>query len=486
VAVDDRTLTEETGSAAVSEPRDVVALILAWCAEESERAGQLFLLPPSGERVFGRGPAAPTDRAPRALLAREIAGEMGRPEPLACRKVSREQLVVRAVGPDQVAVENVGRCALMHNGREVARAVVSPGDTLQIGRQLLFVCATRRFPPEPIPGGYEDHRGEQVDRDGIVGESRAAWEIRRFISFVAPREGHVLVSGESGTGKELVARAVHNRSPRAHRPLVARNAATLPDTLVDAELFGNARNYPNPGMADRPGLVGSADGSTLFLDELAELSDAAQAHLLRVLDGGEYQRLGESTVRRSNFRLVAATNRVDRLKHDLLARFRFVGALPALNDRREDIPILVRHIVQGYARRDPELLRARGDRVLGGRSPIDVAVLDRLVRHHYSTHVRELESLLLGELGGPSVGARAPEPRAGDRRGGPGDRDGPAGGAPRAAPATLTRETLEKALAQNDGSLERTWRSLGLSSRHALYRLLSKHGVNRGGSSPDS
>lgn len=86
-----------------------------------------------------------------------------------------------------------------------------------------------------------------------------------------PRAAHVLVRGESGTGKELVARGLHRRSTRASRALVARNAATLPATLVDAELFGNARNYPNPGMAERPGLVGEADGGSLFLDEFAEL-----------------------------------------------------------------------------------------------------------------------------------------------------------------------------------------------------------------------
>ena len=117
-----------------------------------------------------------------------------------------------------------------------------------------------------------------------------------------------MLLGETGTGKELAARAVHRFSTRADRPLVARNAATMPAGLIDAELFGNARNYPNPGMAERPGLVGQADGGFLFLDEIGELPSELQAHLLRVLDaGGEYQRLGESRVRRSDFRLLAAT-----------------------------------------------------------------------------------------------------------------------------------------------------------------------------------
>src|SRR6185503_16398678 len=116
------------------------------------------------------------------------------------------------------------------------------------------------------------------------------------------------------------ARALHELSPRAERRLVSRNAATLPSGLMDAELFGNAKNYPNPGMAERAGLIGEANGGTLFLDEIGELPAELQAHLLRVLDGdGEYQRLGDAQQRRSDFRLVAATNRdPSSLKHDFL------------------------------------------------------------------------------------------------------------------------------------------------------------------------
>src|SRR6185295_18995653 len=105
----------------------------------------------------------------------------------------------------------------------------------------------------------------------------------------------------------LVARALHSRSGMSK--LTSRNAATLPEALVEAELFGNLKNYPNPGMPERPGLIGAADGGCLFLDEFAELPQPAQAHLLRALDQGEYQRLGDATVRHARFRLIAATNR---------------------------------------------------------------------------------------------------------------------------------------------------------------------------------
>src|SRR5262249_8174942 len=136
------------------------------------------------------------------------------------------------------------------------------------------------------------------DRFGIVGESAAAWHLRAAIAFVAAQSAHVLITGASGTGKELVARAIHAASERAARPMVARSAGTFPETLVDAELFGSARGYPNAGMPERTGLFGEADGSTLFFDEIGEVPESLQSHLLRVLDSGEYHRLGESRQRR--------------------------------------------------------------------------------------------------------------------------------------------------------------------------------------------
>src|SRR5262249_46773968 len=143
------------------------------------------------------------------------------------------------------------------------------------------------------------------------------------LGMIAPRSGHVIVFGTSGTGKELVAAALHGLSGRSGA-FVARNSVTLPEALVDAELFGNLKGYPNPGMPDRAGLVGAAHGGSLFLDEFGELPLSAQAHLLRVLDAGEYQRLGETGVRRADFRLLAATNRAESaFRQDVLARFDF-------------------------------------------------------------------------------------------------------------------------------------------------------------------
>src|SRR5262249_25411340 len=163
--------------------------------------------------------------------------------------------------------------------------------------------------------------------------------------------------------------------------------------LVDAELFGTARNYPNAGSPERPGLVGQADGSTLFLDEIGELPPPLQAHLLRLLDhGGEYQRLGEPQSRTADLRVVAATNRpIDSLKHDFAARFPARLRVPGLGERREDIPLLARHQLRLLVEGNP-LLRARFSDAAGPR--IDPALVEALLLHRFRHHLRELERLL--------------------------------------------------------------------------------------------
>ena len=192
-----------------------------------------------------------------------------------------------------------------------------------------------------------------------MGETPAGWALRDRIAFAAHADGHVLVHGESGTGKELCAAAIHGLSARFERSLVACNAVTFPTGLVDVELFGNAKNYPNPGTAERDGLIGEADGTTLFVDEIGELPATLQAHLLRVLDRkGEYQRLGEARVRCADLRVVAATNRaVTELKHDFAARFTLKVEVPPLSARAADVPLLVRHLLARVAAGNDEVRR---------------------------------------------------------------------------------------------------------------------------------
>lgn len=320
----------------------VFTLTVIWQSGEPSRLGESLIIPMSIQghtRVFGRGTDHAKDPFPRLHLVRYRPIETHVAAVLDNQHISRIQLLLRPMDAERLQVENVGLCELFHNGRLAQTAEVRSGDILRLGKQLSLV-ATRRLLGAFSPGlGYDAFDFGTADSAGIVGESIATWKLRMDLAFVASRAGHVLIHGASGTGKELVAQAIHRLSPSVERPLVSRSAATIPEALVDAELFGNAKNYPNPGMSDRPGLIGEANNSTLFLDEFAELPPEAQAHLLRVLDHGEYQRLGETTRRQSVFRLVAATNRpLSAIKEDVLARFSFRIHTSPLNDRREDIP----------------------------------------------------------------------------------------------------------------------------------------------------
>jgi two-component system nitrogen regulation response regulator GlnG/two-component system response regulator HydG len=287
---------------------------------------------------------------------------------------------------------------------------------------------------------------------------------------VARRSSHVLVTGESGAGKELVARAIHALSSRRARPLVARNAATIPEGLIDAELFGNVRNYPNVGMPERPGLIGEADRSTLYLDEIGELPFELQAHLLRVLDDGEYQRLGEANQRVSDFRLIAASNRdPEELKHDLLARLEARVQVRGLTERRADIPLLTRHLLTRMAEDDPSIQK----RFFQGDQPrVTPGLIRGLVRHAWTTHARELRALL-GRAVDTSTGnylERSDNLELHDEAGtriqtAPTD------------PGDLDPRWIQEVLDRNNGVQERAWRDLGLRSRHQLTRLIKKHGL---------
>ncbi len=362
-----------------------------WSREEPGRAGEIILLPPGnpGPWTVGRGEADSEDR--RLAPVRQVPGGLLPGGPLASSRISRRQLRLSRVSGG-LLVENVGSCPLLHRGREFARVEVTPGETLSLKNEMLFLCVQRGLVAAEAPG-VPVHGFGGADAFGIVGESPAVWELRRRVVAVARTAFHVLILGESGTGKELVAQAIHASSARGHRPLVSRNAATIPAELAAAELFGNLKSYPNPGMPERPGLVGEAHGSTLFLDELAELPQALQAHLLRVIDDGEFQRLGEATTRKTDLRVLAATNRAaSDVKDDVLARFSVRIVVPGLNDRREDVPLLAVHLLRRHAAEDPTL----AERFFSGDVPrVSPVLMEALVQHHYTTHVRELEAILV-------------------------------------------------------------------------------------------
>jgi len=194
---------------------------------------------------------------------------------------------------------------------------------------------------------------------GMIGRCAAMQTVFEQIAKVAPTPASVLILGESGTGKELVARALHDQSPLRDAPFVAVNCATIPENLVESELFGHVKGAFTGAERDRTGLIQSADGGTLFLDEIAELPLAVQARLLRVLQDGELRPVGAERSRRVNVRLVAATNRdlrrlveEERFRGDLYFRLRVVELhLPPLRERGDDILLLADHLLEKSCRR---------------------------------------------------------------------------------------------------------------------------------------
>jgi DNA-binding NtrC family response regulator len=194
---------------------------------------------------------------------------------------------------------------------------------------------------------------------GIVGDCAAMREVFERIRKVAPTDSTVLIRGESGTGKELVARALHEISPRKDAPVVAVNCAAIPDTLIESELFGHEKGAFTGAVSEHRGLIETANGGTLFLDEIGELPAAAQARLLRVLQEGEIRRVGSAQERKVNVRLVAATHRdlesrvsEGLFRSDLYFRLHvFEIQLPPLRDRGDDIATLAEFLLGKICRR---------------------------------------------------------------------------------------------------------------------------------------
>lgn len=444
-------------------PAAHLAVVLVWSATEPSRVGEVLLVPPGPPVIVGRAGAS---------LLRQRPGETRDAGPLNGKRLSRQQLRLQAVGR-RLQVENLGRLTLQVNGEVREQAVVEPGALLLVEAEALFWVTHRPARLQPLPSGYEpEFEWAAPDPDGLVGESPAAFALRDRLAFVGPRAGHVLVLGRSGTGKELVASALHRHAAHAAGPFVARNAATLPASLVDAELFGHARDYPQSGMPARPGLVGEADGGTLFMDEIGELPTTLQAHLLRLLDGGEYQRLGETGSRHATLRVVAATNRErEALKHDLLARFRHVVEVPDLDARREDLPLLVRHLLRSAAASDALIARRFLDEQ--GEPRVSAELIAALLRHALPLQVREVDTLLwrcLSESPGDTVTASAALI----------DASAAADAAAEEArdPRSVGKAEIEASLVAHHGVQNRVWRALGLQNRYVLRRLMQKFEID--------
>ena len=304
----------------------------------------------------------------------------------------------------------------------------------------------------------------------IVAESPAMKNVLKLVERIGPADANVLITGENGTGKEVIARALHAISTRSSKPLVSLNAGALAEGVFESELFGHVRGAFTDAKADRAGRFELADGGTLFLDEIANVPLNLQPKLLRVLETGEFERVGSSKSRKVDVRVLSATNAdlntevsQGRFRQDLMFRLNTVEVhLPPLGDRREDILPLAEHFLRQH--------REHYRRPIEGFSP---EAVDALRQHPWPGNVRELDhvveravllasgntisafDLALRSAGDASVSARLEE----------------------LSLEEVERLLISKALARYEGNANRAAEALGLS-RSALYRRLQKYGLS--------
>ena len=318
--------------------------------------------------------------------------------------------------------------------------------------------------------------GRRYQLGNIVGNSDAMQRVFKKVAMVAPLPTTVLIMGESGTGKELIARALHYQSPRADRPMTALNCAAIPESLIESELFGHERGAFTGADRQKPGLFETADQGTIFLDEIGELQPAVQAKLLRVLESGEFLRVGGQKPVSVDVRIIAATNRKleeaiedGSFRSDLYYRLNVVSVdLPALRERGGDLPLLIQHFVEAKAK----------DLGVSPRS-FQPDTIDLLSRYRWPGNVRELENLIERLLVLAAPGAISPEElpdaigHALPQPGGDNARTEVLSGEKSLSDAVdeFERTLIEEALAQVDFNQTRAAGLLGTTRRILKYRM---------------
>jgi two-component system nitrogen regulation response regulator NtrX len=343
----------------------------------------------------------------------------------------------------------------------------------------LLVTVRNALERVQLTGENDRLRRESESRFAMVGGGPALKEVRETIARVAPTNARVLITGENGSGKELVARAIHEASPRRGRAFVEVNCAAIPSELIESELFGHMKGSFTGAVTDRAGKFELADEGTLFLDEIGDMSLSAQSKVLRALQEGVITRIGAAKQVQVDVRVIAATNKVldeeiaaGRFREDLFYRLNVVPIqVPSLRERREDIPVLVEH----FAR---QLAGATG---VAGRA-FEAGAIERLSERGWPGNIRELRnaverlmilapgktitaadvSRLLGEASLPEVvdGAAAPE------------------GTFEAFKHEAERSFLAAKLREHDWNVSETARALKMP-RSNLYKKIERYGLSR-------
>ncbi len=345
-------------------------------------------------------------------------------------------------------------------------------------------------------------RHQVETRYELVGRSAALAAVRETIARAAPSHATVLITGESGTGKELIAWEVHHRSPRASKPFIKVNCAAIPEELIESELFGHERGSFTGATARQVGKFVQADGGTIFLDEIGDMSPRTQAKVLRVLEGGEVEPVGLAKTLRVDVRVLAATNkdlqsevRAGRFREDLFHRLNVVAIhCPALRDRRADIPLLIEHFVDAFSREnnyhvkrfDPGAIELLVEREWRGNIRELRNAVERLMIlvERDTIEAKNIEALELDPGGLAGVGASVSAPAASS---GPAPAARPAAaGAPDPASFRTLQEYRDEAekvfilrkLKEFRWNIARTAKAID-TPRSNLYKKLDQYGISR-------
>jgi DNA-binding NtrC family response regulator len=336
--------------------------------------------------------------------------------------------------------------------------------------RLLAIVRTQIELAGALRKGRKLEAANQLLRGGIpnlIAEAPAMRPVVDMIPRVAPSDANILITGENGTGKGLVAQALHALSPRNSHSMITVNMGGLSETLFESELFGHVKGAFTDAKTDRAGRFELADEGTLFMDEIANIPLNQQAKLLRVIEAGEFERVGSSKTLRANVRIISATNAnlhdevaAGRFRQDLLFRLNTIEiALPPLRDRREDIMPLANNFLQQHARRYRKEITG-----------FDESARERLLQHFFPGNVRELDHVIERAV----LMTQDRQVKA---------RDlglTSAGGDSRSLEEMSLEEVeaflIKKALARNDGNARKAAEALGLS-RSAFYRRLQQYGL---------
>lgn len=408
--------------------------------------------------------------------------------------VSRNHCRIVQDGADYLAVDLNSTNGTFINGVRIREAYLAPGQIVGVGnKQIRFQPVDEKIPVIPIAS----------EKFGsIVGRSVKMREIFGVLDKIAPTSATVVIEGETGTGKEVVAQTIHDMSKRADQPFIVFDCGAVPESLIESELFGHEKGSFTGAVTTRKGLFEMAQGGTIFLDELGELSLDLQPKLLRVLEQREVRRVGSNKPIPVNVRVVAATNReleeevkAGRFREDLFYRLSVVRLrLPSLRERTEDIPLLVRHFLTTQRfNRDPD-----DDRLLVAHP--DEATLDALARYPWPGNVRELLNVIeracsftdagtitLDDLPDYVAQARAPREATKSAADAPSDAqfDVPDRAALTELPfkaakeewiTSFERDYIADLLRRHDGNISQAAREADIDRKY-FRKLMDKHGV---------